>query len=323
VGDILSGTTDAILPANTYRLDVFGGPWNDGTSNLYDTDISDDGGATWQPFDEYSASLCFNEGTDANGYWGHQYFDADGTQAFRLRVHDTGVYTDNTSSMLYMLHSVEFMPELVDPPDDDEEDEEETGQVPGWAVGCYEVCYRPTSIIQVSQWLEFGRCELMRWLSWCPWHTYALRNLQAEFMTREPFATAYAMVDVVNQVEAEVSSYEWGGECGVGGYGSLACEGGGVGQDVLDGLQAFATLPQDSPYNGGSIDLFPATSTTPYGIFCQHQMIQVVGTRMATGLCWGMNVVDQIGYLAWMQWIYDLSVAIIFIIYVYHRFLKS
>jgi len=311
VGDVLSGTTDAILPANTYRLDVFGGPWNDGSSDLYDTDISDDGGDTWQPFDEFADSLCFNEGADENGYWGHQYFESDGTQAYRLRVHDTGVYSDNTDAMLYMLHSVEFEPDLKDPED-----------IPGWAMGCYETCYRPGSILQVPSWLEYGRCELMRWLSWCPWHTYALQNLQAEFMTREPFASAYAMVNVVNQVEAEVNSYEWGGECGVGGYGSVACEGGGD-SSVLDGLEVFATLPQDSPYNGGSIDLFPATSTTPYGIFCQHQMIQVVGSRMATGICWGMNVVDQIGYLAWMQLIYDLSVTILFVWYVYARFLKK
>ena len=315
IGEVLAEVMTGTLPAGTYRLAVYGGPWNDGTDNKYDVDISDDGGATWQPFDEYADSECYDTGTD-DGYWGHQYFTASGEEAYRLRVGDTGIFTDNTGSMVYILSSDDY--HSGTPPS--------TGSTPGvppsWATGCYEVCSRPSSILQVPDWLEYGRCELFRWLSWCPWHTQALYEVRNGFLEREPFATVYAMVDIVNHVDAEINSYEMGGDNGgMGGFGSLASMGEGGGDGIVEGLEVFASVPEDSPYNGGTIDLFP-DSSPPYSTFCQYQMLQVLGSRFSTGVCWALNVADQIGYLAWAQLIYDLSVGAFFLFYVYNRWIN-
>ncbi len=58
------GEYAAVLTGNLYRLEVWGGPWNDGTDDRYDTAVSFDG-STWTPLTDYFVETeCFDVGDD-------------------------------------------------------------------------------------------------------------------------------------------------------------------------------------------------------------------------------------------------------------------
>lgn len=78
-----------------YMVRVQQGPWNDGTAERYDTQVSLDG-TTWKTLLEFSSEALCVEVDVTNPDWLTVYFTAT-TETFYIRVNDTaGAFADNT-----------------------------------------------------------------------------------------------------------------------------------------------------------------------------------------------------------------------------------
>lgn len=88
---------------NIYSIVTAGGPWNDGVDDLYDIDISDDGGDTWYALSEYPGMLCKQlEGTD----YIEVFLQHVRGRRWKVRVSDT-VFSDNSGTMSITVYGSE------------------------------------------------------------------------------------------------------------------------------------------------------------------------------------------------------------------------
>jgi len=88
---------------SVYSIVTDGGPWNDGSDDLYDVDISDDGGVTWYPLAEYPGMLCKQlEGTD----YVEVFLQHVRGRRWKVRVSDT-VFSDNSGNMSIIVYGAD------------------------------------------------------------------------------------------------------------------------------------------------------------------------------------------------------------------------
>jgi len=86
-----------------YSIVTTGGAWNDGSDDLYDVDISDDGGVTWYTLAEYPGMLCKQlEGTD----YIEVFLQHVKGRRWKVRVSDT-IFSDNSGSMGIIVYGSE------------------------------------------------------------------------------------------------------------------------------------------------------------------------------------------------------------------------
>ncbi len=287
-----------LQPDRYYMLETTGGPWIDmepaaDPIESYQVDISMDGGQTWYGIWEAPFG-CLEPMPDGVHY--RIYFHVGPNDQVRLRVHDDGEYLINQGSMGYVIYSVNLP---TDPGDD-------FGLPPGFEPGCATICVRPSSALNVPEWLEYGRCEFQRWVAWCPEHTDALLALRDAFYQYEPFASIRELMDFIAQVRAEAERYQW--------------ENGGPPEVSLD--MFLPSLPPDSPYNGGRIRLLDPSSPT-FSTECRHDMEPAVGSLLAAGMCFGMDALRHVGVTPWLQFFWDLSMVLLLLFYIYERWVSG
>jgi len=272
------------------------GPTNPG----YDLEISIDGGLSWQLLTDYLDCVV------PVGYNHIRGFVTPGTTtgAVRVRFYDPVSGTVKNSGEL----EVDIW---TSDHDDPASPNPGPGPGDGWdpVAGCEGTCFRPANWLKVAQWFEYGRCRFSEWLSWCPYHTRQLMALKDGFYNVEPFGTILEMIDTIAMLRNEVNSYNWGTEGG-GADDTVTVtrpenfvfapgEGGGAGIPlVLTG--------EDSPWGDGDIQLRD-TSTPTYSTACNNMLADALGSRLALPMCFVFNILDQLGMMSWVQWLWDMA----------------
>lgn len=298
-------TETLILPGIVYRLDTKDGPWLDNAVESYDVDISDNGGSTWSELSEYSGAIC---NARLAPYYDRVYFTA-GTLPYKLRVHDDpGNYGDNSGSMGYALYTVKE----ADPGD---------GTVPGFDGACELDCERPSGIINIPGWLEYGRCSFMKWISWCPHHSERLIELRDYFEGREPFGTFLEVGDAFEVIRLLTNEYDWD-------VGIITFDGAGKPsqiESVPNAMTTYNTMfvrSSTSPYmTGGNAIMITNPNSNSYSTDCTFSMEEVVGDKMARPMCFSFDVLIKLGLMDLLQvFITVASLAMLFY-YVQHKWL--
>lgn len=212
-------------------------------SGSYLVDISDDGGATWDPLEEYPSLCAENLAGQATG--GADYipfvdpsppsqggrfriFFTATTSTLKLRVRDgDSNFLSNTGWVVYDLYSAVATNTPPGPGT--------TGNPPPeWVVACNEAYARPNSFIdwhvlasfeiaglpvalsvplpRVGEWIEYLRASVTFYFAWCPQHTDALQSIgQVVLMDKEPMASIQDMMDFVKSIQTLLEAYQVAG----------------------------------------------------------------------------------------------------------------
>jgi hypothetical protein len=102
----------ATLPDHVYRVEIAGGPWNDGTTDHTDVAVSWDG-LVWTPFSELQME-CSEQGP--NGQTNVGYIVAE-SETFYIRVNDAPAgFADNTNNPDPMTYTIGIAVEQAAPP---------------------------------------------------------------------------------------------------------------------------------------------------------------------------------------------------------------
>jgi len=299
--------------SHTYKFET---DYLNGDVNLFkwNLQISTDGGSTWIFLEDWAD--CYIHLVSETSPIKRGYFESpvDDPGPFILRVYDAGgIYWNNEGGVDFSMwiDSVSADPgdvwgtNLYDPN--------------SWGGSCGAVCPSP-GFLAVGEWIEFARCRLMRWLAWCPWHSEDLKDMQDAFNTVEPFKTLYELVSLGGLVREEIGTYSWTNDGGGSGDGVaeiqtppnlffMPVDQGGAGLD--DG---YLTGP-NTIWGSGEIDLTPDESIT-FRSTCDMELANSLGTRLAGPMCFGFNVLDQLGLRLWFQMFWDIFMLVLLIMYI-------
>lgn len=244
----------ALQPGGAYGIMSLGGPWYDSASSTdaeYSLDISDDNGATWEPFDEYSESNCV---MDRNLYTLMLFVVPSDAGTYRLRVRDSGenyVWMDNRDNMNFLLFGVS-----VDGHSSGEIDPTKLHSLPGnrycngsctiprtwlasvsfsipgvsvpitipgqdpWSLGWPEVPIE-FGLPDLGAWFSYFLCSITQFVTWCPAHTQAVLGIIGAITQYEPFATINDILSLYTYAFNEIASYNWPSPMAVGGQGDV------------------------------------------------------------------------------------------------------
>jgi len=275
----------------------------------WDLQVSTDGGYTWMFLQDW-VDCWVDLGTPE----GRGYFTTpvDDSGPFILRVYDVGgVYLNNVGGVKFSM----WVDSASDNPGDIWSNPDVYAE--SWGIGCTAVCWKP-GILQVGEWVEYARCRLTRWLAWCPWHARAMDEMRDAFAEVEPFRTIFEVVELGVLVRQEVDSYSWNNDGGGGegvaemtappNYIFMPGDAGGAGID-----QSPLTGP-DTIWGEGEIEF--DTNSYSFRTECDTELSQALGTRIAPALCFGFNVLDQLGLRLWFQMFWDGFMFIALVMYI-------
>lgn len=183
---------------------------------------------------------------------------------------------------------------------------------------CEATCVEPYGF-DVPAWLTYQTCRAQQYVVWCPRHTEKLQSIATPYMAIEPFYTVNMIVDAQPTIEFVYSQYEWANtpaptptlrpwtpavtpvldERGTPVADVQAVDAVTAGQSMPEPGRDWGWLGENSPYNGGDIDLMPATGTIQPRE-CSKIMGDVAG-GMAVYMCWFFDILAQHGLLPWFQ----------------------
>lgn len=312
---------DFYLRQGTYKITTSGGPWTDtllGGPPLitsYDLEISVANGAenTWQDLED--AVVCYVPLSDGNHARAYIEITEGYDSIVRMRVdNQDDIWLDNTGSMTI---SVEYSSVGIDPNDVWDPYSDPGGLfVKG---GCALVCVRPASGINVPAWLEYFRCQLIRRLSFCPYHIEVFTSMRALFYNREPFGSMQEFGQSFGLVRENVDSFQWsedqGGDPPNVGYPEnflfASPDGGGA---------SIPIVGEDTIWGSGEIDILGEGET--FDLTCTNNLAASLGSRLSQPVCFAFNVIDSLGLSSWFQFFWDLSMLIAISMYFQNRWIK-
>lgn len=311
---------DFVLRQGVYKVTTEAGPWSDivlGYPPLtsYDLEISTANGAenTWEDLED--AAVCYVRLSDGDHARAYIEIEEGYNSITRLRVDNLDAFwIDNAGEMEY---SLQYSAQGVDPdapwdPYDDENGFFKSG-------GCNLVCVSPGSGLNVPAWLEYFRCQLMRRLSFCPYHIEVLQSMRALFYDREPFGSIQELGQSLGIIRANVDAYAWsddqGGDPPEVGYPEnfifASPDGGGANLPIVG---------EDTIWGSGSINILGEGET--FSLTCTNNMASTLGTRLAQPFCFAFNVIEGLGLSSWFQLFWDLVMLIAIGMYFQNRWLK-
>jgi len=310
--------TDDVL---RYKIELGWLPLDNLTDAVaWDLQISGDGGQTWVFLEDWVDCWVDLGSPEARGYFSAP---VDDPGPFILRVYDVaGIYFNNAGGVNFNM----WVESASDSPGDIWTDPYNNPYAEvSWGAGCTAVCVRPTFLdggLSVGAWVEYARCRLTQWLAWCPEHAEAMGQMREAFEGVEPFKTIFELVDLTALVREEIDSYSWNDDGGGSGeydaqiqtppnYIFMPGEGGGAGVDP------GALTGPDSIWGEGEIDLSPsANSGYNFRTECNTELSETLGTRIAPALCFGVNVLDQLGLKLWFQMFWDMFMFVGLVMYI-------
>lgn len=246
------------------------------------------------------------------------YFNT--TQPLKLRVLDTdGNFEENGGRLRYILYGGGINGNVTPPPGDNP-------VVPGWAVSCYTSCQAPDGLIttitvpfgtlgsvnlpipNVGGWISYATCSIVSYLTWCPEHTDAIKNIGRSIAeTREPMATLNDLIDLASAIKSDVDNirpYSIQGsplESNVNGIGGVNGDTIGdingnpptyldINGNTYVELLTFRDNINGNPWFGGQLDLSVGDSEEDPGkaaeiVTCIASCSPIVGDGAASGIC--------------------------------------
>ena len=274
----------------TYAIKIVNGPWYDvpSTDERMDAALSSDNGTNWEEIAPGMGECTVQN--DAGSIM--TFFTIASGEKYRVRVNDDGSLIDfayNLGNLEYQLYAAQDDSTIYD-------DNDGGGVIPDWVLSCNQQCVRPSSILDVSAWLEYGRCQISYFLSWCPEHTAALGYVNSIFEDREPFGSIIEIANLIPYTQSEINAYEWD-TSDVPNFDTLALGGDGVG--MINPLGFANGLSQSSPWNGGEIKFEqPALGGGESLKTCSSNLTAIIGgpsSKLPSGYCFVLNVTKLYG----------------------------
>lgn len=303
--NILAGGNEIQLlqPTETYKLEINEGPWSNGEgTNSYSAAVSSDNGATWYAIDDQTNPDIICGDTDFTGMHRSIYFTVQEGQKWKIRVNDTeGDFLNNSGNLAYTLYSA-YGDEDIPPVD--------VTVLPSVVNNvCVAPLVRPSSILEVSAWVNYARQGIQKYFAWCPDHTDILVALFNGLKTVEPFATIAEMGTALQSMKAEMTSYEWTSE--------------GEDFSILDKSptesfemftdHAYAPIASDNPWESGVVDVnsFEDFEMPSSYSACQEYLSPQAGSKLAQGVCYASSLFLLTGASFWIQLILDVGIGIL------------
>ena len=321
--DVGQAITSITTQGVAYRIDTLGVPWTEGDgTEYYDAQITRGGTNPYEALVDYTGALCVVD----NPYGGDRvYFSANPDPGYSMRVNDhDSDFTNNSGQLLVNIYRVDYEVGVWD--EDWQGDTPYPQLIGSVAVNyqyCYGQCVQPSHqttefgipgfklfnsnitipsikisipIPNVSGWIEHARCTIMQYFAWCPRHSNTIATLPDPFYEREPFSAMAAFIEGIRLARDEMQSKDWGqGRGGVEDPDEV--------NRRFNTDDIFPTLPDDSPYNGGQIQLTGGEDS--YRLMCDHELEPVVGIQVSGPMCFILTLLDHIGVMAWLQLVVD------------------
>lgn len=303
--NILTGGNEIQLlqPTETYKLQIEEGPWTNGEgASSYIAAISADNGQTWYAIDDQNNPNIICGDTDFTGQHRSIYFTVQAGQKWKIRVNDqAGKFNDNGGNLAYSLYSV-YGDEDVPPVD---------VSIPPAVVNnvCTQPLIRPSSILEVSAWVNYARLGIQKYFAWCPQHTDILLALFNGLKSVEPFATISELATTMQSAKTEISSYNWSSE---GEDFSILTK------SPSESFQMFVehtSAPQNNPWETGILDIrsFSNFEMPESYTACQEYLAPQTGARLAQGVCYASAIMLLTGASFWLQLILDIGIGLVLI----------
>ena len=310
---------DYNLRQGVYQITTSGGPWTDlvligEDIEAFDLEISISNGAinTW--FDLATAADCY---VPVGDYARAYITIPEGYQNLvRLRVNNQDdLWIDNIGQMNF---EVQYSDQGTDPDDpwDPYGDDDRFFQ----SGGCYLICVRPGSALNVPAWLEYFRCQLIRRLSFCPYHIDALEGMRELFYDREPFGSLQELGQSFGLVRQRVDSYQWSEDQG-GDPPDVSYPENFIFASPDGGGANIPIVGDDTIWGSGEIDLM-GTEGVSFDLTCTNNLAATLGDRLSQPMCFAFNIIDALGLSSWFQLFWDLSMLIALSMYFNNRWLK-
>jgi hypothetical protein len=356
VQDIALGEKLILTPGTIYALDVDPAyTWDETSDHIgrYSYQVSADNGLTWVDVNDSSIGvgglLCVVHSTASNTSPYRIYFTAQ-NGSYRIRVKDqNGNFGDNENYLVYRIYKTNT-----------------PGSTPGsttntiptnpavWGPGCTDVCQRPGGLFvfqsisftllgspisfsipvpDIGGWLEYGRCSLQHYISWCQEDTAALLNIPKALADREPFGTFIEIQTTIKDVQTVIASYDVTGGSGSDiGPNTSSLWGGSTGgsgtTDTTNSPDTILTnIPASSFWNGGPLNLTTggaiSSEDTDYINQCTISYTKFIGSP-AYGMCYAFTLIRNLtGFLSKVQLLVDVAGVLMIIMYVMNRWVGS
>lgn len=170
-------------------------------------------------------------------------------------------------------------------------------------------CVRPQQFWQVAQWVDYTRCEVLKYFAWAPQNTEQLQELGEQVQEREPFGSVGEVVESVEAVQFIISEYDWTNTGYTGVFDWPRRDAIALARGFLSGAVSFTASPGVQALIHAEIN------------FCKARLTTIFSNNVVNGVCivWAWS--HYWGITAWTQWFFDLAVWIAFIRFVIKTFL--
>lgn len=312
-GGVGIGAWNVLVVGETYAIEILNGPWKTGSGiPSYLADLSDDGQETWSTLNYNNTMVTCAEVDQINRYWKGLFTVEEGDQWW-VRVKDpyTGLFVDNTGNLAFKLYEVQGedagIPVLEGIP---------ILTSPAFNYVCDGVCLRPTSILDVPAWLEYGRCELQQFIAWCPRHGDAMASLVDSFSAREPFATILEFRQMLTDVIAEAEGYNWDGS----GFINSGLDSEGGDQAILGNILPSFTA-QNNIWSGEINVVNFSSAEVSSGAYMEDCASAILddAPKLGQGVCFVSFWARESGMSFWVQLLLDISVVVMFAVFAFSK----
>lgn len=295
--------TQGLIVSETYAVVIDQGPWyaTSDTSAImqkWTAALTSNNGSNWYAIgDKAHTDIYCAERDQIHQYWTAVFTVKEG-QKWKIRVNDVaGQFTDNRGNLAYRLYALsgDGVPP-IDPP-----------IIVTIENVCTEALVRPTSILDIPSWLEYGRAGLQRYFAWCERHTNIITAALDSLRSREPLASVMEINTITSNVIANVDSYSW--------------EGGGAPQTVSifdvsnqSELQSLLDhfMPDDNqafaPWeDGGKLVTFSSSQTPAYYYNCNTTFTDYLPSKLRQGVCYASAWALETGMTFFVQLSLDIG----------------
>lgn len=306
-GTTTSENTEQILSVGgTYNIQISGGPWDDDENDQvagdrFGAEVSSDNGITWYPINEDTPNADCLSVDQQNRYWMYTFTVQEG-EIWKIRVADELTdFTNNGGNLAYNLSRISTL----------------FGATPGsGATPASEICssplVRPVDNLDLAGWINYVANTIRRYFTFCPVHINTLLAIMQSMKTKEPLASVTEASQVIENVRAEVDSYDWG-ENGSGASTSIFDISSGSELNQMINQHFFPTSSAArSPWDGGDIIdvsdfINGGWSPSSYYYTCLSAFDGYLPTSVAQGVCFVSGAFRDTGASFWIQLSFDIS----------------
>ncbi len=164
-------------------------------------------------------------------------------------------------------------------------------------------CERPSSPLQVANWIDYEVCRVLTWFAWSPDNTDQLMSIEDTASDAYPLGILTEVGDTMGVFGSWLTSQPW-------------CQTGFCQDQPLAPLNLEA-----SGILNGDWDFADGAGT--YSDQCTLLMAPLLGPYIQSGMCFCVNIACALGVLPWFQLLFNIALVVIFLIYVGRTWLTS